>query len=161
MRSLRFVMASLIGSTLVLGAMVSSDAARAQAQNQIPPISQRFTWEPIARIENPRFPIQIALVNQTGISLDYGFTDDPEAIPLTLSPDARSSVTLTDPSILLSVNPVSTSTDGDIPLLLFEVQVQSDNAIEVIIKPGGGDDLTGDAIGQVLDVQESGGIFVY
>lgn len=157
MGSQRFMLAGLMGTVLLLSGLLGAETVQAQAQTT----SQRFVWEPVARIENPRFPMQISLLNQTGIDLDYGFTGDPNAIPATLAPNTRTTLTLNDPSVLLSINPIQTSNDGNIPLLLFDVRIQANNAIEVVLKPGGGDDLTGDAIGQVLDVQESGGIFVY
>ncbi|MBD1913564.1 MULTISPECIES: hypothetical protein [unclassified Leptolyngbya] len=160
MRNQYFIMTGLLGGFLLLG-HVTEGAAQAQTQTTAPTANQRFVWEPVARIENPRFPVQISLLNQTGIDLDYGFTDTSNASPNTLAPNARATLTLTNPSVLLSINPIQTSTDSNIPLLLFDVRVQSNNAIEVILKPGSGNDLTGDAIGQVLDVQESGGIFVY
>lgn len=156
MANLRLITTSLLGGIVLLGGMPS-----AIAQTPTPAPSQRFVWEPVARIESPQFPVQISLVNQTGIDLDYGFTDNPQATPQTLQPNARTTVTLANPSALLSINPIQTDGEGNIPLLQFDVQVRSPNAIEVTLRPGGGNDLTGDNIGQVLDVQESGGIFVY
>lgn len=119
------------------------------------------TWEPIARIEEPQFPIKIELVNRSGLVLDYGFTNDPLAVPATLSPEGTAVLELINPETLLSVNPSQPDETQDTPLE-FDVTVEANDAVRIeVYQARSYPDLDGDAIGLVIDIQKSGGIFIY
>jgi|GEM_PF-2375680 len=124
--------------------------------------SNQSPWEPIARIEEPQFPVKIELVNRSGWSLDYGFTDDPLAVPATLEPNETVVLVLVNPDTLLSLNPSQVDATQDPPSLEFQIAVESSDGVKIeVYRALSNPNLDGDAIGLVINIQESGGIFVY
>lgn len=125
---------------------------------------QGNAWQkPVARMQNPKFPMQVQVVNQTEYQLDCDLTDiSPDTVPQTLPANEKLNLSLEDVEVNISVS----HTDQNLPdtsphYFQFEFVPNSEDSLTVIVNQAAGPDLLGDDMGQVIDIQQSGAIFVY
>ncbi|NJP08365.1 MAG: hypothetical protein HC866_01915 [Leptolyngbyaceae cyanobacterium RU_5_1] len=125
-------------------------------------IAQEPAWLPIAIVKQATFPMTVELVNETGATLEYGFTDNPlSTVPNTLPISGKATLVLTDPEINISISYKSTLPNSELGQFKFAATPLSKNSVQLIIRQTGEPDRQGDAIGQVVNIQKTGGIFIY
>lgn len=132
--------------------------------SQTPPAStyQEGFWQPIARVENPQFPIAVDLVNNTGLKLDYGLTSDsPMQVPQSLRPGETTSLVLGDPEANISIGYIPLDQRNDEISFEYNIIINSSSSITFEILRTDKPDRVGDGIGRVIDIQSTGGIFIY
>jgi hypothetical protein len=159
MQKVTWALTSLAGLAIVTGNGVPVLAL----PNPSPVAQQTNTWKPIARIEQPSFPITVELVNETGVELDYDFTDNsPDTVPQKLPVDGRVKLQWKDAEPNLSISQFAPVTQAVVvPYFKFKLTPKSSNSITIIITGTNEPNLLGDDIGQVIDIQTTGGIFIY
>ncbi|MGF1482499.1 MAG: hypothetical protein ACFB4I_23985 [Cyanophyceae cyanobacterium] len=133
--------------TLIATALIASVAAIPEPLFAQPPATtyQPGFWQPVARVDLSR-PVEVRLINQTGLDLDYGLSSDQ-------SPPQRLAVGetvvlegLPVPAYVL-INPESLAS------IQYDVSV-TDNVVSVTIK-------TGDPSNTTFNINEAGAIYVY
>ncbi|MDB9518918.1 hypothetical protein PN466_18400 [Roseofilum reptotaenium CS-1145] len=132
--------------------------------SQTPPANtyQEGFWQPIARVDNPQFPMTVELVNQTGLNLDYGLTtDSPIQVPEYLRPGATTSIVLADPEANISIGYIPLDPRNEEISFEYNITINSNSSIRFEILRTDKPDRVGDGIGRVIDIQSTGGIFIY
>jgi hypothetical protein len=105
-------------------------------------------WQPVARVASPKAPIEIQLINQTGLTLEYGLTDLGFTGKLPpRSSTVRKGVILPDFLLINAMEPLVR--------LNYNVTVNG-NIVTVAIRQAGSG--AGDT---TINLQQTGGIYVY
>ncbi|GAA6617077.1 hypothetical protein [Scytonema sp. NUACC26] len=117
---------------------------------QTPPAStyNPGNWQPVARVASPKAPIELQLVNKTGLTLEYGLTDLGFTGKLPPgSSTVRKGVILPDFLLINAMEPLVR--------LNYDVTVNG-NIVTVAIRQAGSG--AGDT---TINLQQTGGIYVY
>lgn len=109
-------------------------------------------WQPVARVD-PAQAVQLRLVNNSGASLEYGLTSD-EYIIAEMEPGDVANLSVGSLPASLNISTVSRP-PFDVLSLLYDVEASGN---QVTVTVGIKDDVEGD---RVVDIQESGGIYIY
>lgn len=130
-------------------AIVLPGAASIQA-NAVPPGNMvTAAWQPVARI-NPQKSYKVQIVNQSGVPLEYASTTN-EFAPRSLKPGAMGTLTQLPLPVYLLISPVD-------PSFVVKCQVSaSQNVVTVTVRQLS----QGQAGNSTVNIQETGGIFVY
>jgi len=132
--------------------------------SQTPPAStyQEGFWQPIARIENPQFPITVELVNRTGLDLDYNLTtDSPMQVPQSLDSGATMNVVMSNPEANISIGYIPLDQRNEEISFEYNVTVHSSSSITFEVLRTDKPDRVGDGVGRVIDIQTTGAIYIY
>ncbi|MEB3279693.1 MAG: hypothetical protein VKK42_12340 [Lyngbya sp.] len=123
---------------------------------------QANAWQkPVARINNPKFPMTVQVVNQTEFKLDCDLTDlSPDTMPRQLPANEKLSLVLENSEVNISVSYTQQNLQTP-PHFKFEFTPNSSNSLTVFVKTTQEPDKLGDDIGEVFDIQNTGAIFVY
>jgi hypothetical protein len=117
---------------------------------QTPPAStyNPGDWQPVGRVASPKAPIELQLVNKTGLMLEYGLTDLGFTGKLPpRSSTIRKGVILPDFLLINALEPLVR--------LNYDVTVNG-NVVTVTIRQAGSG--AGDT---TINLQQTGGIYVY
>lgn len=134
------------------------------AMSQTPPANtyQEGFWQPIARVENPQFPIAVELVNKTGLTLDYGLTtDSPMEAPNLLDPGETEGLVLQNPEAHISIGYVPLDDRNTEVNFEYNITINSSESVTFEIVRTDKPDRVGDGIGTVLNIQSTGAIYIY
>ncbi|MDJ1177941.1 hypothetical protein PJF56_03590 [Roseofilum sp. BLCC_M91] len=134
------------------------------AVSQTPPAStyQEGFWQPIARVDNPQFPMTVELVNKTGLTLDYGLTtDSPMQAPESLDPGETERLVLSDPEPNISIGYFPLDERNAEISFEYNITIHSGSSITFEVLRTDKPDRVGDGVGRVIDIQSTGGIFIY
>ncbi|MDJ1173858.1 hypothetical protein [Roseofilum capinflatum] len=134
------------------------------AVSQTPPAStyQEGFWQPIARVDNPQFPMTVELVNRTGLDLDYDLTvDSPMKVPDSLGRGETTSLTLADPEANIRIGYMPLDGGNEEINFEYNITINSSSSITFEILRTDKPDRVGDGIGQAIDIQSTGAIFIY
>lgn len=122
------------------------------AQNPPAKTYQPGYWQPIARV-NPKSPITVTLINQTGKPLRYNYLDGLGENNLPVGANTQlKNVPL--PSNIAIYDPSSQAASTESGGLTYQTSA-TNNAIQVIVLP------TQSAGYQVVNISKSGAIYVY
>ncbi|GAB4307954.1 MAG: hypothetical protein Kow0091_12940 [Geminocystis sp.] len=134
-------------------------SAQAQTETNNPPAStyQPGFWQPVARV-NTEKPISLKIINETGIALDYSFTDET-LTPTVLRADDNVTIKSLNPedSIYLVIYPDLNIPNASRINLQYLVEVTENNMINLTVKQiedvGKGN--------RTFNLQPTGAIFLY
>ncbi|MGK7872148.1 MAG: hypothetical protein AB4426_02170 [Xenococcaceae cyanobacterium] len=131
-------------------------SAPLKAQN--PPAStyQPGFWQPVARVDLNR-PLEIKLINQTPLVLEYDLTTNRQVSPQQLLPEKTAVLKELPLPAYLLINAESSNSQSPLVNLKYEVAVTDDNVVTVKIKEIS-DDIPGDT---TLNLHETGAIYIY
>lgn len=154
----------IFSSLLVVSAnfSLSSSIANAQTEtetNNNPPAStfQPGFWQPVARV-NPEKPISLNIINNTGIPLDYSFTNET-LTPTVLEANDTAVIKSLNPedSIYLVIYPDLNTPNASRISLKYSVEVTEDNVINLTISVI--DEISKG--NRTFNLQPTGAIFIY
>lgn len=114
-------------------------------------------WQPVARV-NLEKPISLNIINETGIFLDYSFTNQ-NLTPTVLKPDETATIRSLNPanSIYLVIYPDLNTPNASRISLKYSVEVTEDNVINLTISVI--DEVSKG--NRTFNLQPTGAIFVY
>lgn len=138
---------SIVASLLTLGIPVLT--LRGVAQNPPAETYQPGPWQPVARV-NPEANIQVNIINQTGVSLDYSLTTGEIEIRRVAAGNTAELTNLPNDAYIL-INPETTQFS-----LKFEIQVTEDNLVNITVQQSA--DPSGES---TVNIQSNGGIYKY
>jgi hypothetical protein len=107
---------------------------------QTPPATtyQPGPWQPVARVDIGR-PVQIKIVNQTDISLDYDLSANINASPQQIQPGESTTLTgFVIPAYIL-INRSDAASNRFSDSVIFAVEVNKDNIVTVTVTKVGSD----------------------
>jgi hypothetical protein len=134
------------------------------AVSQTPPANtyQEGFWQPIARIEDPQFPITVKLVNKTGLTLDYGLTtDSPMEVPQRLEAGETEDLVLSNPEAHISIGYVPSDDRNAEVNFEYNITINSSESVTFEMVRTDKPDRVGDGIGTVINIQSTGAIYIY
>lgn len=119
------------------------------AQNPPAETYQPGPWQPVARV-NPEANIQVNIINQTGVSLDYSLTtEDFKSQQVPVGETAELTNLPQDAYIL--INPQTSQVS-----IKFNIEVTGDNIVNINVQQS--DDPSGES---TVNIQPNGGIYQY
>ncbi len=134
-----------------------------QIMGQNPPAEtyQPGYWQPVDRFDVKR-SVQVQLINNTNIPLEYDLTDLESINPQSLKAGETGTLKNFGDSAYIVVYP-TISVDPNDPLTLrFKVKVEEDNQIMVTIKKGEISQNDPTFLGhRAINLQKNGGIYLY
>ncbi len=154
---------SLVFSSLLIATAnltLSPFGVNAQTEmNNNPPAKtyQPGFWQPVARV-NTQQPISLNIINQTGIFLDYSFTNET-LTPTVLKPNETTTIRSLNPenSIYLVIYPDLNTSNASRISLKYSVEVAEDNMINLTVSMM--DEISEG--NRTFNLQPTGAIFVY
>ncbi|MGP0128971.1 MAG: hypothetical protein ACTMUB_06820 [cyanobacterium endosymbiont of Rhopalodia musculus] len=131
------------------------------AQNLPAETYQPGYWQPVDRFDVQR-SVEVLLINKTEIPLEYDITDLKSTNPQALKAGEMGTLKNFGDSAYIVVYPII-SVDPNNPLTLrFNVKVEEDNQIIVIIEKGIISKKNPDFLGhRAINLQKNGGIYLY
>lgn len=142
-------------TTLCLSLVVQTKTLNAREKNtevilaQNPPAASSYNpgpWQPLARI-NPEQSVNLTLINQSGVTLEYGLTTTQTANLANGESISYNNIPLDS---YLVINPLVTSLS-----LQYNLEAVNNNVTLIIGS-------SGDQAGlRTLNIQSTGGIFIY
>jgi hypothetical protein len=148
----------LISSFLLVNGSVLPAVAQTETPVTENPPAETFQpgfWQPVARVETDK-PITLKIINDSGILLDYAFTD-ANIEPLRLEENATRTIENVETPVFLVVYPDIQNENSSRISLKYFVEVTEDNTIELTIRQI-------ESISQgnrTFNLQSSGAIFLY
>ena len=126
------------------------------AQNPPAETYQPGYWQPVARFNTKKL-VEVKLINQTEIPLEYDLTDLESINPQDLNPGKTGTLQNFGDSGYIVIYP-KISIDPNSPISLkFKVEVKEDNTVIVTIEKA-----TSDFLGhRAINLQKNGGIYLY
>jgi hypothetical protein len=106
-------------------------------------------WQPVARV-NSEANIQVNIINQTGVSLDYSLTTGEIEIRQVAAGQTATLTNLPKDAYIL-INPQASQFS-----IQFEIEVTEDNLVNIIVQPSA--DPSGES---TVNIQSNGGIYQY
>ena len=156
----RSIVVCLIGALLTSVGIGSVGIAIAQTSTES--ANTRPSWQPVARLSQPKFPVRVEIVNQTDLVLDYGLTNaSPDQPPSTIAPKGKTVISLSDPEDLISINHNVVGQGDQVTYLAFKPTVLSNSSVRFVVTKATKRNQPGVFTGQVINIQRTGGIFIY
>ncbi|MGY6530998.1 MAG: hypothetical protein ACXITR_13825 [Cyanobacterium sp.] len=154
---------SLIASSLLVttaNVTLLLFGVNAQTETNNNPPAQTYQpgfWQPVARVDTEK-PISLNIINQTGIFLDYSFTNE-NLTPTVLRPDDTATIRSLNPgsSIYLVIYPDLNTPNASRINLRYSVEVSEDNVINLTISVI--DEISRG--NRTFNLQPTGAIFLY
>lgn len=148
---------SIFIPTLLVSSISLSTLPLAIATAQDPPAEtyQPGFWQPVARVAIDR-PIEINLINETGVAVDYSLTDT-EMEPVTIESAGTVPLKEIKPPLYIVIYPNSENTDNSEVLLKYVVEVTQDNVVNVKIERTP----DGNQSNRTFNLQKTGAIYLY
>ncbi len=139
--------ASIITSTFTLGMPILTAVSLAED----PPAEtyQPGPWQPVARV-NPKRPVTVNLINQTGSGLNYSLTTGDIGTRQVAAGNTAELTNLPKEAYLV-INPQKTRIS-----IQFEIQVTANNIVNITATPS--PDPSGES---TVNIQSNGGIYKY
>jgi serine/threonine-protein kinase len=106
-------------------------------------------WQPVARV-NPEAAIQVNIINQTGVSLDYSLTTGEIEIRQVATGETAKLTYLPEDAYIL-INPKASQFS-----IQFDIKVTEENIVNIIVQPSA--DPSGET---TVNIQSNGGIYQY
>jgi serine/threonine-protein kinase len=119
------------------------------AQNPPAETYQPGPWQPVARV-NPEANIQVNIINQTGVSLDYSLTTGEIEIRQVTAGNTAELTSLPEDAYIL-INPKASQFS-----IKFDIKVTGDNIVNINVQQS--DDPSGES---TVNIQPNGGIYQY
>ena len=152
------IFSSLLVTTVNLTLLPLEVNAQTVTDNNPP--AQTFQpgfWQPVARV-NTKQPISLNIINETGISLDYSFTDETLTPTVLRANDTTTIKSLNlENSIYLVIYPDMNTPNASRISLKYSVEVTEDNVINLTINQI--DEVSKG--NRTFNLQPTGAIFVY
>lgn len=152
----------LISSVICAGGNLAILPVMAETQPLVPitqnPPAETFQpgfWQPIARVDMTK-PVTLKIINDSGLLLDYAFTD-ANIEPLRLEEGATRSIENIEAPLYLVIYPDIKNPNASRISLKYFVEVTPDNVVELRVKQI-------ESISQgnrTFNLQSSGAIFLY
>lgn len=129
-------LSSLLFTVTSIGILGSANIVKAETDtpSNNPPAEtyQPGFWQPVARVDVSK-PINIKIINETGILLDYAFTD-ASVEPLLLEEGATRTIENIQPPAYIVIYPDIKAPNSSRISLKYFVNVTQDNTIELTVK---------------------------
>ncbi len=113
-------------------------------------------WQPVARVNMSR-PVEIKIINQTDIDLNYDLSANINSSPQLLSPSAETTLRgLVIPAYIL-INRANAAADRYSSSLIYAVEVNQDNLVTITVTkvPGSTPGYT------TFNINQQGAIYIY
>lgn len=153
-----FLISSVIfagGNLAILPVMAETQPSAPVTQNPPAETFQPGFWQPIARVDMTK-PVTFKIINDSGIVLDYAFTD-ANIEPLRLEEGATRSIENIEAPVYVVIYPDMKNPNASRISLKYFVEVTPDNVVELRVKQI-------ESISQgnrTFNLQSSGAIFLY
>lgn len=126
------------------------------AQNLPATTFQPGPWQPVARVNISR-PVEIKIINQTDIDLNYDLSANIDSSPQLLSPGTETTLRgLVIPAYIL-INRANAAADRYSSSLIYAVEVNQDNLVTITVTkvPGSAPGYT------TFNINQQGAIYIY
>lgn len=152
-----FFLGVIVVSSIVTKSPVMAEMKPSMVVNENPPAEtfQPGFWQPIARVDMAK-PITLKIINDSGVLLDYAFTDD-NVEPLKLEQDATRSIEKIQAPVYVVIYPDIKNPNASRINLKYFVEVTADNVVELRVKQT-------ESISQgnrTFNLQSTGAIYLY
>jgi hypothetical protein len=113
-------------------------------------------WQPVARVDMSR-PVEIQIVNNTDLILDYDLTSNINPSPKQLIPGESTTLKGFTIPVYLLVNRSVSASDPTLTNLLYEVNVDENNVVKLTVSRG----TQGNPGYTTFNLNQTGAIFIY